>query len=132
MPTLPSPTVNVTTIAAIAHYAGEHEIPGIRFKPARQALGVTAWGMNVIELDAGTEGYPEHDHRADGQEELYVVLEGSVVLFADGDERVLARGSMARVGPEVKRKLVTRGEGATVLAIGATPGKAYAPDPRIG
>jgi uncharacterized cupin superfamily protein len=113
------------SIEDIKPYSGPHEIPGIRFRPARQALGVTAWGMNVIELDPGCEGYPEHDHTEDGQEEVYVVLRGSVVLQTGDDERVLAEGDLVRVPPAVKRKLVTRNESVTVLALGATPGKAY-------
>lgn len=119
--------VVVKKIEEIGAYEGPHEIPGIRFRHAREPLGVSAWGMNVLELDAGCSGYPEHDHVEDGQEELYVVLRGSVVLQAGGEERVLAQGDMARVGPSVKRKLVTREQSTTVLAIGATPGKAFVP-----
>jgi uncharacterized cupin superfamily protein len=115
----------------LAPYQGDHAIPGIRFRAARQALGISAWGMNVLELDPGCDGYPEHDHRHDGQEELYVVLEGSLVLVAEGTERTLVRGDLARVPPDVRRKLVTRSEGATVLALGGTPGQAYAVDPRL-
>ena len=118
-------------VTEIAHYQGEHAIPKIRFRPARAALGVSAWGMNVLELDAGCEGYPEHDHASDGQEELYVVLEGEPVLVAGGEERPLRKGDMVRVPPELKRKIVTRGSAVTLLAIGGTPGKAYAPDPRM-
>ena len=118
--------VTVTRIEDIAAYAGEHEIPGIRFKPARQALGVSSWGMNVLELDAHCEGYPEHDHTADGQEEVYVVLAGSVVLqVGGGAERVLSAGDAVRVASAHRRKLVTREHAATVLAIGGTPGKAF-------
>ena len=69
----------------------------------------------------------EHDHDRDGQEEVYVVLEGSVVLVIDGAERVLVAGDMARVAPEVRRKLVTRAEGARILALGGTPGAAFVP-----
>jgi uncharacterized cupin superfamily protein len=117
---------------SIPFYDGEHAIPGIRFRAARQALGVSAWGMNVLDIDAHCSGYPEHDHKNDQQEEVYVVLEGSVVLIADGVESVLQRGDMVRVAPDVTRKLVTRNEGVALLAIGGTPGKAYAPDPRMG
>jgi uncharacterized cupin superfamily protein len=124
-------SITVRSIHDIAPYQEPHALVGIRFRPARQALGVSAWGMNVLELDAHCDTYPEHDHSHDAQEELYVVIEGSVVLVAEGTERVLARGDMARVAPTVKRKLVTRAEGATVLAIGATPGAAYTPDPTM-
>jgi quercetin dioxygenase-like cupin family protein len=119
--------ITVKSIADIAPYAGEHAIPGIRFRSVRPALGVTAWGMNVLELDPHCSGYPEHDHTGDGQEEVYVVLRGVVILTWAGGERTLAQGEMARVPPSVRRKLVTRDEGATVLALGATPGKAYTP-----
>ena len=122
--------LTVITLTEVAAYTGPHALPGIRFRALRQALGVTAFGLNLLELDPGCESYPEHDHLAvmkDGQEEVYLVLEGSVVLQAEGTERVLAAGDAVRVPPDVTRKLVTRGEGATVLALGATPGRAYAP-----
>jgi uncharacterized cupin superfamily protein len=117
-------------VSEIAPYTGEAELPGIRFRPARKALGVTAWGMNVIELDPHTATYPAHDHTADGQEEVYVVLTGSCTLEVDGGAPVeLRAGDLARVGPAVQRKLVTTDAAATVLAIGSTPGKAYEPPP---
>lgn len=124
-------STTIKNIEDIAPYAGEHTIPGIRFRAAREAMGVSAWGMNVLELDPGCEGYPEHDHAHDQQEELYVVLSGSLVLQCEGTERVLKVGDMVRVPPEVTRKFVTRGEGARILALGGTPGKAYGPDPRM-
>lgn len=124
-------SILVKHVSEIPAYAGEHAIPGIRFRPARQGMEISAWGMNVIEFDPGTEGYPQHDHAHDGQEELYVVLEGSLVMEAGGTERVLRRGDMVRVTPDVTRRFVTRDEGATLLAIGGTPGAAYAPDARM-
>lgn len=124
-------TLIVTNIADIDHYGGEHAIPGIRFRPARQALNVSAWGMNVLELDPGCEGYPEHDHTHDLQEEVYLVVDGAAVLVAEGQEREVTRGDMIRVSPETARKFVTHDRPVTLLAIGATPGAAYAPDPRM-
>lgn len=117
--------IDFVTITDVAPYAGPHAIPGIRFRALRPALGVTAWGMNVLELDPGCEGYPTHDHVADGQEEVYLVLDGTIVLQIGDTERVLARGDAVRVPAGVTRKLVTKDAGATVLALGATPGKAY-------
>src|SRR5262249_21173997 len=64
--------VLVKKLTEIAPYAGPNAIAGIRFRPAARELGVSAWGMNVIEIDAGCEAYPEHDHVRDGQEEVYV------------------------------------------------------------
>jgi quercetin dioxygenase-like cupin family protein len=120
-------SITVKKIEEIEAYSGAHVIPGIRFRPARQALGVSSWGMSVIELDAGCSGYPEHDHESEGHEEVYLVLRGSIVLQSGGTERVLSQGDFVRVAPEARRKFVTRAEGATILALGGTPGKPYAP-----
>lgn len=117
----------VTTLDAVSPYSGPHAIPGIAFRPLRSALGVSAWGMNVLDLAPHAQGYPEHDHAADGQEEVYLVLEGEVVLRVGDAEHVLGVGGCARVEPGVRRKLVTRDHAARVLAIGGTPGQVFTP-----
>jgi len=117
----------VKNIGQIEAYAGPNAIKGIRFRPARQALGVSSWGMSVIELDPHCSGYPEHDHESEAHEEVYLVLRGTIVLQAVGTERMLSQGDFVRVSPETKRKFVTREEGAAILALGGTPGKPYAP-----
>ncbi len=117
--------IEVKSIDDIAPYSGPNAIAGIRFRPARAALGVTAWGMNVLDLDPGCTGYPEHDHAHDEQEEVYVVLTGEVSLVVGQERTPLRAGDMVRVPATVRRKLVTEGSGARVLAIGATPGAAF-------
>ena len=117
--------IDIKSIADVAPYAGPHALERIRFRSVGRALGVSAWGMNVLELEPECSTYPEHNHIKDGQEEVYVVLEGSLSLVVSGEERELKAGDMVRVPPEVTRKFVTRREGATLLAIGGTPGKAY-------
>ena len=102
-------------------------VHGGGFVLARKSLGVTAWGMNVERLPAGYDKYPEHDHAEDGQEEVYVVLEGKATLHADGESWELARGTFARVGAGQKRTITVGDEGATMLVLGGTPGKAYEP-----
>ena len=119
--------ITVKNIEQIDAYAGPHALPGIRFRPARDALGVSSWGMSVLELDRQCTSYPQHDHGNDGHEEVYLVLRGSVVLQSGGAERTLSEGDFVRVAPETARKFVTRGEGATLLALGGTPGKPYTP-----
>ena len=114
--------------ADIPFYEGPNAIEGIRFRTARQTLGVSAWGMNVLEVAAGCTGYPEHDHRHDGQEEVYVVLRGSAVMHADGTAHPLPTGSMVRVPPEVRRTFTTE-TGVLLLAIGGTPGAPYEAHP---
>jgi uncharacterized cupin superfamily protein len=117
----------VKKIEEIEAYTGPHAIPGIRFRAARQALGVSSWGMSVLELDPHCSGYPEHDHASEGHEEVYVVLRGFIVLQTAVGERVLSQGDFVRVAPETMRKFVTREHGATLLAVGGTPGKPCAP-----
>jgi uncharacterized cupin superfamily protein len=96
-----------------------------RFLRASRGLGVSAWGMNILELPPNWPDYPEHDEASDGQEEVYMVLKGSAKLEAGGQAWTLEPGMMARVGPTEKRKLTPGASGATVLALGGTPGKPY-------
>ncbi len=105
----------------------EMEGHGGKFLYARKALGVAAWGMNVLRLSPNWDGYPDHDHAKDGQEEVYIVLEGDATLQTGNESWNLVPGMMARVGPEQKRKIVPGDGGVTVVVIGGTPGKAYEP-----
>ena len=114
-------------IEEIEAYAGPNAIPGIRFRPAARKLGVTAWGMNVIEIASGCSAYPEHDHVKDGQEEVYLCLRGGGTLHAGDADIALEPGTFVRVAPGQKRKILPGSAGITVLALGATPGKAYEP-----
>jgi mannose-6-phosphate isomerase-like protein (cupin superfamily) len=103
---------------------------GQQFLYAGKSLGVSAWGMNIIRMPPNWDEYPEHDHVmdvADGQEEVYVVLSGNGKLKAGEESWSIAPGTLVRVGPAQKRKLVPGDEGLTVLALGGTPGKAYVP-----
>lgn len=119
--------VTLKQVSDLDYYKGERAIPGMKFRSAARELGVTAWGMNVIEIDAGCKSYPEHDHLKDGQEEVYVVLEGSAMMQSGSEKWSLEVGSLVRVGPGAKRKFMPGPNGVTLLAIGATPGKAYEP-----
>ncbi|MDX6617535.1 MAG: hypothetical protein QOD60_2626 [Solirubrobacterales bacterium] len=93
----------------------------------RAGLGVTSFGMQVIELPPNFSGYPEHDHNHDEQEEVYTPLSGAVTLIVEGVEHELERGDFARVGPGQRRKLVTGEKGSRILAVGGTPGGVYEP-----
>jgi uncharacterized cupin superfamily protein len=96
-----------------------------RFVYAGRSLGVSAWGMNLENFPPAWDGYPEHDHADDGQEEVFIVLKGSATLHAEGETWTLAPGMLARVGPTTKRKIVPGAEGVTMLVLGGTPGKPY-------
>jgi mannose-6-phosphate isomerase-like protein (cupin superfamily) len=87
-----------------------------RFTALRRALGVTTFGMNLIVLQPRQRG---RIHRHERQEEVYLVLEGTLTLVVEGEETTLERGELIRVGPDVRRQLVNRGpERLAVLALG--------------
>jgi len=96
------------------------------FKKARAELGASAFGIQVLDLPPNlSEGYPEHDHSEDGQEEIYAFIRGSGRMQVEGDDIELTPDVMVRVGPGVKRKITTGPEGLRILAIGGVPGAAY-------
>jgi mannose-6-phosphate isomerase-like protein (cupin superfamily) len=101
-----------------------------QFLYAGRGLGVTSFGMNVLRLPPRWPDYPDHDHAKDGQEEVYVVLQGSARLTAGGESWDLAPGMLVRVGASQKRRIHPGAEGVTILALGGTPGKAYEPPAR--
>ena len=91
-----------------------------RFVRLRRDLGVSTFGLNAIVLQPGERGrIHAHEH----QEEVYLVLEGTLTLVIEGEERELGPYDAARVAPAVRRQLVNGGnERLVVLAIGgATP-----------
>ncbi len=116
--------------AAVADYTAKRieEMEAVydgAFVRARAALGVRSFGMAVEDLPPGWDGYPEHDHESDGQEEVYVVLRGGGEIVIDGERVALDPETIVRVGPGAKRKLVPGSDGMRVLALGGAPGEAY-------
>lgn len=97
-------------------------------------LGVRSFGMQVLELPGGFEHYPEHDHRDDGMEEVYLVLHGSADVDVDGERIPLDADRMVRVDAGARRKVLPGPDGARVLVVGAIPGRAYErpPEFRLG
>ncbi len=55
------------------------------FRKVRQALGVTAFGVNVLVFEPGAQGRP---HYHDVQDELYFVHRGRARFEVDGEVRV--------------------------------------------
>jgi mannose-6-phosphate isomerase-like protein (cupin superfamily) len=97
------------------------------FRRVRAGLGVTSFGISVIELPPNFTRYPEHDQSHDGQEEVYTALEGTATLTVGGEEIALEVDVWVRVGPGEKRKITTGDAPARILALGGTPGEVYTP-----
>ena len=93
----------------------------------RAGLGVSSFGISVLEFPPNDNHYPEHNQMHDHQEEVYTVLEGRITLRVGGDDHELEPGVWARVGPSETRKLITGDQPARVLALGAMPGEVYNP-----
>jgi mannose-6-phosphate isomerase-like protein (cupin superfamily) len=129
--------VTPITIGEIEAISGVLE--GITFHKAAGALGVTSFGISIVDLEPGAETYPEHDHSEDGiggrmfaerpqqlgQEEVYLALKGSGTVEAEGESYPLDADHAVRVGPGVVRKVLPGPEGLRLLAIGGTPGEPY-------
>jgi len=104
-------------------------IYGGAFKRARAELGVESFGLQVIDLPPGYEGYPEHDHTHDNQEEVYVAMRGAGEIEIAGQRFPLDEDHVVRVGPETKRKVWPGSEGVRLLIVGGVVGGPYeAPD----
>jgi uncharacterized cupin superfamily protein len=87
-----------------------------RFVPLRRLLGVTSFGLNQMILRPGQRS---RIHRHKLQEEVYLVLAGTLTLSVEGEERELGQGELARVAPDVRRQLTNRGtEDLLMVALG--------------
>jgi mannose-6-phosphate isomerase-like protein (cupin superfamily) len=95
------------------------------FVKARAELGVTAFGMQVIQLPPDYADYPEHDHAESAQEEVFVALSGSGWIEIDGERVELGSETIVRVGPEARRKVFAGPQGLRMLALGGCPGEPY-------
>ena len=97
-------------VTAIEWDAGE------RFVSLRRPLGVTSFGLNEITLQPRQRG---RIHRHREQEEVYLVLRGSLTVAFEDEELDLAEGQLIGVPPATRRQLLNRGdEPCVVLAIG--------------
>src|SRR3954470_5421415 len=91
------------------------------FIPVREHLGIHSFGINAIKQGDDGTLINEHDESG-GQEEVYVVLDGTATFEIDGETFEAPAGTFVSVEPEARRKAT--GD-ATVLALGGTVGEAY-------
>jgi mannose-6-phosphate isomerase-like protein (cupin superfamily) len=91
------------------------------FIPVREHLGIHSFGINARTQGEDGVLINEHDE-AGGQEEVYVVLDGTATFEIDGETFDAPTGTFVSVQPEARRSAT--GD-ATVLALGGTVGEAY-------
>jgi mannose-6-phosphate isomerase-like protein (cupin superfamily) len=104
---------------------------GPGFRKIRRQLGVTAFGVNAIELPVG---YETGRHYHDEQEELYFVHRGRIEMtFGEGDgtSYVLGPGGIARVDAATVRKVKNVGDGPAVYVVAGGKGGYVGRDGRL-
>jgi uncharacterized cupin superfamily protein len=93
----------------------------------RRSLGLTSFGMNLVEIAPGT-AIPEHDETASDQEEVFVVLSGAPVMVIDGVDHPAPAGTFVRLDPRPRRTVRNDGdETAAVLIVSAPRTSGYTP-----
>jgi len=90
--------------------------------PVREHLGIHSFGVNGWKTGDDGTLINEHTEGPEGQEELYVVLDGQATFEIDGETVEAPAGTLLYVSSEARRKAT--GE-ATILAFGGIPGEAY-------
>jgi len=110
------------TVKRIDELASIH---GGMVKLAADELGVEAFGLQVLDFPSGFSQYPEHDHSEDGQEEVYVVLEGSCSFEIAGERIDGEPGTLVAVEPATRRSLEPGDRGVRILAIGCARDGSY-------
>jgi mannose-6-phosphate isomerase-like protein (cupin superfamily) len=94
---------------------------GYGFRKVRRALGVTAFGVNVVVMPPGYEGF-HHFH--DTQDELYFVHAGLARVEVEGEERTLGPGGLLHVESTTPRKVSNASEtdDLVLLVVGGKDG----------
>ena len=102
---------------------------GGAMKRARAELGVSSFGMAIIDMPPNFEHYPTHDHARDGQEEVFLALRGGGEIDIAGERFPLDADHVVRVAAGTDRKVLPGADGIRLLVLGAKPGAVYqAPD----
>jgi tetratricopeptide (TPR) repeat protein len=95
----------------------------------RRTLDLGAFGASAsYQAKTGEEVIGEHDELgpgADGQEELYVVVQGDATFTLDGEEVPAPHGTVVLVPPGTMRKAVATSDDTIVFAVGGRRGEAY-------
>lgn len=81
----------------------------------RDALDCANLGVSVLDVESGWSGKP-HDHADDGQEEVYVLVEGVATATVDGETVSMSAGDALRVDPDATRRIDAEADSVFVIA----------------
>jgi quercetin dioxygenase-like cupin family protein len=105
----------------------DFERPFPHWALARRSLGLSSFGMNVVELEPGGS-IPAHDETARDQEEVFVTLSGTATLVIDGVPHPAPAGTFCRLDPGPERYARNDGDTrATLLVVSAPRTSGYEP-----
>jgi mannose-6-phosphate isomerase-like protein (cupin superfamily) len=87
---------------------------GFGFRKVRRALGITAFGVNVVVYPPHYEGF---HHYHDTQDELYFVHSGRARVEVEDEVRELGPGGMVHVESTTPRRLSNAGDEPLVMLV---------------
>jgi quercetin dioxygenase-like cupin family protein len=115
------------TIKRVDEFEEMEGTGGATWRLARKTLGAESFGFNVVDIEAGGQ-IPAHDHTANDQEEVFIILEGQGTIVTDGDEHDAPAGTYCRLAPEVNRTIRNKSDGQVrALLIGVPMKSGYKP-----
>lgn len=84
----------------------------------REPLDCESLGLSVRELAPGESG-KEHDHADDGQEEVYLLVDGAATVDVEGESVAMEPGDALRVSPGATRQMHNGDEESRFVIVGA-------------
>jgi len=105
---------------------------GRRRFDVRRKLDITGFGVQGFSAPSGIDVIRSHDEMLlgeAGQEELYIVLNGTATFEIDGETIEASAGTLVHVQPTATRKATAKDDETAIVVVGGTPGKAYEPYP---
>jgi len=97
-----------------SHFGSYEELGDGIFRKVRRALGITAFGVNVMVLAPGQEWF-RHYH--DRQDELYFVHRGRALFEVGGERFELGEGGFCHAPSTTPRWFKNCGEDELVLVV---------------
>jgi len=97
--------------------------PSLDWRPVRDHLGVSAFGVNAfLGASVGDRVVERHSEADNGHEELYVVVRGAARFVLDGAEHEVPAGSVVLVAPGTTREAFASAPDTAVLVVGGPAG----------
>ncbi len=84
----------------------------------RGPLDCEQLGVTVVECPPDWDGKP-HDHAEEGEEEVYLLLEGEATITVEGEDVSLSPGDALRVDPGASRQIHNGGTESRFVVAGA-------------